>query len=109
MTSAAFKARSPERDQKNDDLRIERLDSNLEDVIAEVRFERNGLRARYLSSPDNAVRPLDMAEQFTSDASEETLDALRLCIMRLKTLDAQENILLQMQQDLVRLQGISDE
>lgn len=105
MASAAFKTRSPERDIKNDDQRIERLDKVLEDVIGEVRSERNGLRARYLSSPDNAVRPLDMADSFMSDMAEETLEALRLCVSRLKTLDAQENILRQMQMDLARLQG----
>jgi hypothetical protein len=105
MASAAFKARSPERDLKNDDLRIERLDKTLEEVIGEVRSERNGLRARYLSSPDNSVRPLEMADNFMSDMAEDTLEALRLCVTRLKSLDAQENILRQMQMDLARLQG----
>lgn len=105
MASAAFKARSPERDLKNDDLRIERLDKTLEEVIGEVRSERNGLRTRYLSSPDNAVRPLEMADNFMSDMAEDTLEALRICVTRLKTLDAQENILRQMQMDLARLQG----
>ena len=105
MASAAFKSRSPERDLKNDDLRIERLDKSLEEVISEVRFERNGLRARYLSSADNSVRPLDTADALMSDMSEDTLEALRACILRLKTLDAQENILRQMQMDLARLQG----
>lgn len=105
MASAAFKARSPQRDIQNDDLRIERLDKLLEDVIGEVRSERTGLRARYLNSPDNSVRPLDMAETFMSDMNEDTLESLRLCVMRLKTLDAQENILRQMQMDLARLQG----
>ena len=105
MASAAFKTRNPERDIKNDDLRIERLDKTLEEVIGEVRSERNGLRARYLSSADNAVRPLDMADSFMSDMAEDTLEALRLCVTRLKALDAQENILCQMQMDLARLQG----
>ncbi len=105
MTSAAFKSRSPERDLKNDDLRIERLDKSLEEVISEVRFERNGLRARYLGSADNSVRPLDMADTLISDTNEESLETLRACITRLKSLDAQENILRQMQMDLARLQG----
>jgi hypothetical protein len=105
MTLAAFKSRSPERDIKNDDLRIERLDKNLEDVISEVRSERNGLRERYLSSADNSVRPLDMADALMSDMSKETFEALHACVTRLKTLDAQENILRQMQMDLARLQG----
>ena len=105
MASAVFKSRSPERDLKNDDLRIERLDKSLEDVISEVRFERTGLRARYMSSADNSVWPLDMAETLISDQAEESLEALQACISRLKTLDAQENILRQMQMDLARLQG----
>lgn len=105
MTSAAFKSRSPERDLKNDDQRIERLDKSLEEVISEVRSERNGLRARYMSSADNSVRPLEMADALTSSMAEEALEALRACVMRLKTLDAQENVLRQMQMDLARLQG----
>ncbi len=109
MASTAFKTRNPERDHKNDDLRIERLDKGLEEVISEVRAERNGLRARYMSSADNSVRPLDMADTWMSDMAEETLEALHACITRLKTLDAQENILCQMQMDLARLQGKRDE
>ncbi len=105
MASAAFKARSPERDLKNDDLRIERLDKSLEDVISEVRSERNGLRARYMSSADNSVRPLDMADTLTASVAEEALEVLRACVTRLKMLDAQENVLRQMQMDLALLQG----
>ncbi len=105
MESAAFKSRSPERDIKNDDLRIERLDKSLEDVIREVRSERNGLRARYMSSADNSVRPLDRADTLMSDIADERLEALQACVTRLKTLDAQESVLRQMQMDLSRLQG----
>lgn len=109
MASAAFKARSPERDHENDDLRIERLDKSLEDVISEVRTERNGLRARYMSSPDNSVRPLEMADSLISARVDDELEALHACLMRLKALDAQENVLRQMQMDLARLQGTSAE
>jgi hypothetical protein len=105
MSSAAFRSRSPERDLKNDDLRIERLDKSLEQVISEVRSERNGLRARYMSSADNSVRPLDMADTLMADMAEEALESLHACVTRLKTLDAQENVLRQMQMDLARLQG----
>ena len=106
MTAAAFKFRSPQRDQKNDEARIERLDKMLEDVIAEVRQERNGLRKRYLSSPDNSVRPLElMTPQMLADATDENLEALRQCVLRLKRLDSHENVLRQMQQDLVGLQS----
>ncbi len=105
MASAAFKSRSPERDLKNDDLRIERLDKCLEEVISEVRSERNGLRARYMSSADNSVRPLEMADTLMSGMNEAAIEALNACVTRLKTLDAQENVLRQMQMDLARLQG----
>lgn len=109
MNAPAFKVRSPERDKKNDDARIQRLDDLLENVIAEVRRERNGLRARYLSSADNTVRPLDMmTTKMLSEMSDDNVEALRACVLRLKRLDAQENVLSQMQQDIVQLQGLND-
>ena len=59
MSKAKFQVRNPERDRKNDDFRIERLDKVLEDVMAEVRRERSGFRARYASSADSEVYPLN--------------------------------------------------
>ena len=110
MSAAAFKVRSPDRDKKNDDARIQRLDDLLENVISEVRRERNGLRTRYLNSSDNAIRPLEMmTPQMLANASDENLEALRLCASRLKRLDAQENVLRQMQHDLVGLQSMNAE
>ncbi len=109
MNAPAFKVRSPERDKKNDDARIQRLDDLLDNVIAEVRRERNGLRARYLASADNSVRPLDMmTSQMLSDLTDENVEALKACVLRLKRLDAQESVLSQMQQDIVQLQGLND-
>ena len=58
LAKSEFRIRDAERDRKNDDLRIVRLDKVLEDVMAEVRREKAGLRARYESSPDAADRPL---------------------------------------------------
>ncbi len=111
MAKAEFRVRSAERDRKNDDLRIERLDKVLQDVISEVRREKTGLRARYQGSIDNEVRPLDAldASPKPSKGKAETEDSLAQCIARLKKLDLQESVLKQMQQDLARLQGISAE
>jgi hypothetical protein len=108
---AAFRARNPERDLKNDDERIERLDTMLQDVLSEVRSERKGLRQRYESSLDNEIRPLDMrAWSLTpSAASDETELSLAHCVARLKKLEAQDHILQQIQQDLARLQGLTVE
>ncbi|MGL4490855.1 MAG: hypothetical protein ACRCU5_15555 [Rhizobiaceae bacterium] len=107
----AFKPRSPERDLQNDDERIERLDNLLQDVIAEVRSERKGLRERYENSSDSKVRPLDMRawSMGSSQASDESELALAQCVARLKKLEAQDNILQQMQQDLARVQGLTVE
>ena len=106
---AEFKVRSAERDRKNDDLRIERLDKVLEDVISEVRRERTGLRARYENSADAADLPLDKiaAGVKPTGAKSETETSLAQLVSRLKKLDAQEHVLQQMQQDLARLQGLS--
>jgi hypothetical protein len=105
-----FKVRSAERDRKSDDLRIERLDKVLEDVISEVRRERAGLRARYEASADAELRPLDMAKGGSpAKVRSETKDSLAQCIARLKKLDAQENVLQQMQKDFAQLQGLSAE
>jgi hypothetical protein len=112
MAKTEFKLRSAERDRKNDDLRIERLDKVLEDVISEVRRERTGLRARYESSAGNSIHPLDVigaAGTAAADAAGETKKSLAQLITRLKKLEAQEHVLQQMQQDLARLQGISAE
>jgi hypothetical protein len=109
MAKAEFRVRSAERDRKNDDLRIERLDKVLEDVISEVRRERTGLRSRYESSADAADRPLDtIAASIKSTGAESESDAsLAQLVSRLKKLDEQEHVLQQMQQDLARLQGLS--
>ena len=111
MAKAEFRVRSAERDRKNDDLRIERLDKVLEDVISEVRRERTGMRARYDASADAADRPLDTiaATINSSGAKSESDDSLAQLVFRLKKLDAQEHVLQQMQQDLARLQGLSAE
>jgi hypothetical protein len=105
---AEFKVRSAERDRKNDDLRIERLDKVLEDVISEVRRERTGMRARYESSAEAADRPLDTvaASIKSSGVNNESETSLAQLVLRLKKLDAQEHVLQQMQQDLARLQGL---
>jgi hypothetical protein len=106
---AEFKVRSAERDRKNDDLRIERLDKVLEDVVSEVRRERTGMRARYESSAEAAERPLDAiaASIKASGVKSESEASLAQLISRLKKLDAQEHVMQQMQQDLARLQGLS--
>jgi hypothetical protein len=108
---AAFRARSVERDLKNDDDRIERLDSLLQDVLSEVRSERKGLRQRYENSQDNDIRPLDMRawNLKPGDTEDESELSLANCVARLKKLEAQDNILQQMQQDLARLQGLTVE
>jgi hypothetical protein len=108
---ASFRARSPERDLKNDDERIERLDSLLQDVLSEVRSERKGLRQRYENSQDHDTRPLDMRawSNTLSSTSNETELSLAHCVARLKKLEAQDNILQQIQQDLARLQGLTIE
>jgi hypothetical protein len=107
----AFRARSPERDLLNDDERIERLDGLLQDVLAEVRAERKGLRERYESSLDNEIRPLDMRAWSMKPADILTDSDLTLaqCVARLKKLEAQDHILQQIQQDLARLQGLTIE
>ena len=106
---AEFRVRSGERDRKNDDLRIERLDKVLEDVISEVRRERTGLRARYENSADAADQPLDTISENvkSAGAKNETAASLAQLVSRLQKLDAQEHVLQQMQQDLARLQGLS--
>lgn len=111
MAKTEFRIRSAERDRKNDDLRIERLDKVLEDVISEVRRERTGLRARYESSADNSIHPLDATGvgALSAGADAESQKSLAQLITRLKKLEAQEHVLQQMQQDLARLQGISAE
>ncbi len=111
MAKTEFKLRSAERDRKNDDLRIERLDKVLQDVMSEVRRERSGLRGRYENSPDNAIQPLDaiMAAEASAGAKAETEASLTQLMLRLKKLEAQEHVLQQMQQDLARLQGLSAE
>ncbi len=108
---SAFRTRSAERDIQNDDERIERLDSLLQDVLSEVRSERKGLRQRYENSLDNEIRPLDMRAWSIkpSDASDESELSLAQCVARLKKLEAQDNILQQIQQDLARLQGLTVE
>ena len=106
---AEFRVRSGERDRKNDDLRIERLDKVLEDVVSEVRRERTGLRTRYEASADAAVRPLDLeADAKSATGKGESENSLAQCIARLKKLDAQENVLQQMQKDFACLQGLSE-
>ena len=107
----AFRTRNADRDLKNDDDRIERLDSLLQDVLLEVRGERKGLRERYENSLDNDVRPLDMRawNLKPSDASDESELSLTQCVARLKMLEAQDHILQQIQQDLARLQGLTVE
>lgn len=107
----AFRARSPERDLLNDDERIERLDGLLQDVLAEVRSERKGLRQRYESSLDNEIRPLDMRawSMKPSDITNDSELTLAQCVARLKKLEAQDHILQQIQQDLARLQGLTIE
>lgn len=109
LAKTEFRVRSAERDRKNDDLRIERLDKVLEDVISEVRRERNGLRARYEGSAEAVDRPLDTiaAGVKSTGAKNETEASLAQLVSRLKKLDAQEHVLQQMQQDLARLQGLS--
>jgi hypothetical protein len=111
MAKTEFRLRSAERDRKNDDLRIERLDKVLQDVMSEVRRERTGLRARYESSPDNAIQPLDTIISAAKPAGAKTVseDSLTQLMLRLKKLEAQEHVLQQMQQDLARLQGLSAE
>jgi hypothetical protein len=105
---AEFRVRSGERDRKSDDLRIERLDKVLEDVVSEVRRERTGLRARYEASSDAAIRPLDLAANAeTPKGKGESEDSLAQCIARLKKLNAQENVLQQMQRDFAELQGLT--
>lgn len=106
-----FRVRNPERDLLNDDERIERLDGLLEDVLSEVRFERKGLRQRYENSLDNEIRPLDMHAWNIQNSHiiTESEVALAHCVTRLKKLESQENILVQIQQDLARLQGMSVE
>jgi imidazole glycerol phosphate synthase subunit HisF len=107
MAKTEFKLRSAERDRKNDDLRIERLDKVLQDVMSEVRRERTGLRGRYESSSDNAIQPLDTI--IAAGAKAETEASLAQLVQRLKKLGAQEHVLQQMQQDLAQLQGLSAE
>jgi signal transduction histidine kinase len=111
MSKMEFKLRSAERDRKNDDLRIERLDKVLQDVMSEVRRERTGLRGRYESSSDNAMQPLDavFASGAAAGVKTESEASLSQLILRLKKLEAQEHVLQQMQQDLARLQGLSAE
>ena len=109
MVKTEFRVRGAERDRKNDDLRIERLDKVLQDVISEVRREKTGLRARYESSADNAIYPLDSINITPSKAASESELSLAHCSTRLKKLDSQVSVLQQMQQDLARLQGISVE
>jgi hypothetical protein len=109
MVKTEFRVRGAERDRKNDDLRIERLDKVLQDVISEVRREKTGLRARYESSADNAIYPLDSINITASKAGSESELSLVHCSTRLKKLDSQVSVLQQMQQDLARLQGISVE
>lgn len=107
MAKTAFKVRNPDRDRKSDDLRIERLDKVLEDVIAEVRRERAGLRARYENSADGEIFPLDSARNLVGEKREELGESLLQCITRLRKLEAQEHVLQQMQQDLANLQGLA--
>jgi hypothetical protein len=111
MSKMEFKLRSAERDRKNDDLRIERLDKVLQDVMSEVRRERTGLRGRYESSSDHAIQPLDavFASGSATGVKAESEASLSQLILRLKKLEAQEHVLQQMQQDLARLQGLSAE
>ena len=111
MAKPEFRIRNAERDRKNDDLRIVRLDKVLEDVMAEVRRESAGLRARYETSADAADRPLDAIEAHlkTSGAKTESDASLAQLMLRLKKLEAQEHVLQQMQMDLARLQGLSAE
>ncbi len=111
MAKAEFQVRSAERDRKNDDLRIERLDKVLQDVISEVRREKTGLRARYESAADDAIRPFDAVSPIVKPSKKkvEPEEQLAKYIGRLKKLELQEHVLQQMQQDLARLQGISGE
>lgn len=106
MAKSEFKVRNPERDRKSDDRRIERLDKVLEDVIAEVRRERTGLRARYENSSDGAIFPLDDVRDLVGAKREKLGQSLMRCLERLKKLEAQEHVLQQMQQDLALLQGL---
>jgi hypothetical protein len=107
MSKAKFQVRSPERDRKNDDFRIERLDKVLEDVMAEVRRERSGFRARYESSADSEIYPLDSLMRGKIAIDPQDGVSLAQCIERLRKLDEQENVLRQMQHDLSELQGLT--
>lgn len=107
MSKAKFQVRSPERDRKNDDFRIERLDKVLEDVMAEVRRERAGFRSRYESSADNDAYPLDALMRGKIPVDPQDGVSIAQCIERLRKLDAQESVLRQMQQDLAELQGLT--
>lgn len=109
MMKTEFRVRSPERDRKSDEMRIERLDKVLQDVISEVRREKTGLRARYENSPDNAMHPLDTTVIVPSKPGTESAASLAHCTTRLMKLDTQVSVLQQMQQDLARLQGMSVE
>lgn len=49
-----FRARSPDRDADNDRARVNRIEAAVDDVVAEIERERDGLKTRYAKAQERA-------------------------------------------------------
>lgn len=95
MLFARFRPRSPERDSANDQARRARLLSLMDELIAEIDRERQGLRQRYDASVTDASFALEAAQSGSATATRvsaklsELEAAVLYCERRGKMLDEQ--------------------
>jgi len=91
MLFPRFRARSEERDSANDDARRARLFDLIDQLIAEVGSEREGLRKRYEANVVDASFALEAAESSRrANARLSELESTVIyCERRVQTLDAQ--------------------
>lgn len=91
MLFPRFRARSADRDRANDEARRVRLVSLIDELIADVDREREGLRKRYQANVEDASMALEAAER-SRKANERLTEleaAVIYCESRGKMLEAQ--------------------
>ena len=88
-----FRTRSAHRDRETDSQRLSRLTALLNDLIAEMNVERDGLEARCRKTKDDAAFSLLALEQggdrHMSDRVDELTISLIVATNRLKSLQDQ--------------------
>lgn len=98
-----FRLRSPSRDRETDESRFGRLERLLDQLLAEIEFERSGLRNRYDLVIADAAFLLDSIENETASASssrrsDELTAVVTAFELRMKNLDQQHAFLSRIRQ-----------